>query len=170
MTMPRRSSPSAPEHAEGPPAAAAAVPAFDSWGWRAGNALVSALARLGIGPIELLHTDGRRTGRRHTVPVVPVEHAGSRWLVAPYGPVAWVHNVRAAGTATLQRGRWRRAYTVREAAPEVAGPVLRRYAQVAARARRCFATSLDSPDERWAAEAAGHPVFELTPHQAPPAS
>jgi surface antigen len=83
------------------------VPAqrFRSWRWRAGNALVSVFARTGIGPIALLTTTGRVTGRRYTVPVVPVDHAGARWLVAPYGPVAWVDNARAAGTVTLRHGR-----------------------------------------------------------------
>jgi hypothetical protein len=68
---------------------------FRSLGWRAGNAMVSVLARAGIGPIYLLSTRGRRSGRLRTTPVVPVEHAGKRWLVAPYGAVSWVHNARA---------------------------------------------------------------------------
>ena len=40
----------------------------------------------------LLTTRGRKTGRPRTNPVVPVEHDRRRWLVAPYGPVSWVHN------------------------------------------------------------------------------
>jgi hypothetical protein len=70
------------------------TPAFDSLLWRGGNAIVGVLARLGVGPAQLLTTRGSRTGRPHTVPVVPVEHEGRTWLVAPYGPVAWVRNAR----------------------------------------------------------------------------
>ncbi|MDY6811058.1 MAG: nitroreductase family deazaflavin-dependent oxidoreductase, partial [Actinomycetota bacterium] len=51
----------------------------------------------------LLTTRGRRTGQEHTHPVTLVEQDGRRWLVAPYGPVGWVHNARAAGTVRLRR-------------------------------------------------------------------
>ena len=61
----------------------ASVKRFRRPGWRAGNALVSVLARAGIGPIYLLSTRGRKSGRVHTTPVVPVEYEGKRWLVAP---------------------------------------------------------------------------------------
>ena len=78
---------------------------FDSWTWRCGTALANLMARLGVGPMARLTTTGRITGRAHTVPVVPIDHAGARWLVAPYGPVAWVHNALADPTVTLRRGR-----------------------------------------------------------------
>lgn len=136
---------------------------FRGWRWRAGNALVTVLARAGIGPIALLTTTGRVTGRPHTVPVVPVDHAGARWLVAPYGPVGWVRNVRATGVVTLRHGRRRWVYAVREATPVEAGPVLKRYATIATRARQSFTATIDEPAEAFAAEAADHPVFELQP-------
>lgn len=136
---------------------------FRSWYWRIGNALVSALARGGVGPIALLTTTGRVTGRSHTVPVVPVEHAGRRWLVAPYGPVSWVHNARATRTVALRYGRERLEYTVREVGPDEAGPVLKRYVAVATRTRQRFNATVDAPVEAFIAEAAAHPVFELDP-------
>lgn len=142
--------------AEPPP-----TPSFHSRRWRAGNALVGVFARAGIGPIALLTTTGRATGRPHTVPVVPIDHAGARWLVAPYGAVAWVHNARAAGSVTLRYGRERRTYAVREATPAESAPVLKRYVTVATRARQRFATPVDAPADAFAAEAATHPVFEL---------
>ncbi len=148
-------------------AGSVSAPPFRSRRWRAGNALVSVSAHAGIGPIALLTTTGRVTGRNHTVPVVPVDHAGARWLVAPYGPVAWVHNVRAAGTVTLRRGRQRHVYAVREAAPAEAGPVLRRFAMIASRTRDCFTASVDAPAEAFIAEAADHPVFELRSRSEP---
>jgi deazaflavin-dependent oxidoreductase (nitroreductase family) len=150
-------------------AAAGRVPApsFRGWRWRAGNALVNVFARAGIGPIALLTTTGRVTGRPHTVPVVPIDHAGARWLVAAYGPVGWVHNARAAGTVTLRYGRQRDTYTAREATPAEAGPVLKRYVTIATRARHRFAASVDAPVEAFIAEAADHPVFELQPAPEP---
>jgi deazaflavin-dependent oxidoreductase (nitroreductase family) len=142
-----------------------AIAAFRGWRWRAGNALATGLARAGIGPMALLTTTGRVTGRPHTVPVVPIDHAGSRWLVAPYGPVGWVHNVRAARAVTLRYGRQRQTYTARDATPAEAAPVLKRYVSIATRARHRFAATVDDPVEAFIAEARDHPVFEL--HAAP---
>jgi hypothetical protein len=95
--------------------------------------------------------------------VVPVEHGGRRWLVAPYGPVPWVHNARAAGRVSLTRRRDTRDYTTREASPDEAGPVLQRYIRIAPSTRPYFQASKDSPVEDFVAEADRHPVFELTP-------
>jgi deazaflavin-dependent oxidoreductase (nitroreductase family) len=144
-----------PEHA------ARQDPKFRSLGWRTGNAFVSVLARLGIGPIHLLTTVGARSGRQHTVPLVPVDDDGKRWLVAPYGPVAWVHNVRAADRVTLRYGRATRQYAAREVPADEAGPVLKRYVAVATKTRGYFKSTHDSPVEDFVAEADAHPVFEL---------
>ena len=125
---------------------------------------MSALVRAGLVPRSyLLTTQGRKTGRPRTNPVVPVEHDGRRWLVAPYGPVSWVHNARAAKQVTLTRRRDTREYAIREVPPEEAGPILRRYVQIAPATRRYFQATRESPVEDFAAEAGRHPVFELTP-------
>jgi deazaflavin-dependent oxidoreductase (nitroreductase family) len=142
-------------------------PKFRSLGWRVGNAIVGVFARAGVGPIQLLTTRGRTTGRAHTIPVVPVEHDGKTWLVAPYGVVAWVTNARSAGRVSLRYGRATRDFTVREASADEAGPVLKRYVAVATRTRARFRSTKDSPVEDFAAEADGHPVFELIPVRAP---
>lgn len=144
-------------------ATSAATPDFGNPAWRAGNALADLFARLGMGPIHVLTTRGRRTGRLHATPVVPIEHDGSTWLVAPYGRVSWVDNARAAGRVTLRHGRATRWYAVREASAEEAGPVLKRYVAIAGRTRACFSATADSPVEDFVAEAGRHPVFELTP-------
>ncbi len=137
------------------------APDFHSLLWRAGDAIVGLLARVGIGPIHLLTTRGRITGRPHTNPVVPVEHDGRRWLVAPYGAVQWVHNARAAGRVSLRHGRVTHDYTIREASADEAGPVLKRYVALASRTRARFTATKDSPAEEFVAEAHRHPVFEL---------
>jgi hypothetical protein len=76
-------------------------------------------------------------------------------------------DARAAGTVTLRRGRQRHAYTVREATPAEAAPVLKRYVTIATRARHRFAATIDAPVEAFIAEATEHPVFELQPPSNP---
>jgi deazaflavin-dependent oxidoreductase (nitroreductase family) len=144
-----------PEHT-GPP-----EPKFRSLGWRAGNAFVSVLARVGVGPIHLLTTRGSKSGRPHTIPVVPVDYDGKRWLVAPYGAVAWVHNARAAAQVSLRYGRTTREYATREVSAEEAAPVLKRYVAIATKTRAQFKATEDSPVADFVAEADRHPVFEL---------
>lgn len=131
---------------------------------------MSALARAGLVPRSyLLTTRGRKTGRPRTNPVVPVDHQGRRWLVAPYGPVSWVHNARAAGRVTLTRGRDTREYAIREVDPEEAGPVLRQYVRIATATRPYFLATKDSPVGDFVTEADRHPVFELiTPARSEP--
>ena len=92
-----------------------------------------------------------------------VELDGRRWLVAPYGTVAWVLNARAAGEVRLTRRFSTTRYTVREVGPEEAGPVLKQYVSVATVPRPYFAATVDDPPEAFAREAAAHPVMELVP-------
>jgi deazaflavin-dependent oxidoreductase (nitroreductase family) len=130
---------------------------------RVGNVFTGLLARAGIGPVHLLTTRGRKTGQAHTNPVLPVERAGKRWLVAPYGTVSWVHNARAAGRVSLRHGRKTRDYAIREVSPGEAGPILKRYVAIAGITRAYFRAGKDSPVDDFVAEADRHPVFELTP-------
>jgi deazaflavin-dependent oxidoreductase (nitroreductase family) len=131
---------------------------------RVENTVMSALVRAGLVPHSyLLTTTGHRTGRTRSNPVTIVEHDGRRWLVAPYGPVAWVRNARAAGRVRLSRRSDRRHYAIREASAVEAGPVLRRYVAVATATRKYFLAGPDAPAERFTAEADRHPVFELVP-------
>jgi deazaflavin-dependent oxidoreductase (nitroreductase family) len=131
---------------------------------RVGDAIISVFIRLGLVPSTyLLTTKGRKTGRPLTNPVTIVEHDGKRWLVAPYGPVSWVHNARNDGRIVVRRRLDRREYTVREASAQEAGPVLKEYVRVAAATRPYFQASKDAPVEEFIAEADRHPVFELTP-------
>jgi deazaflavin-dependent oxidoreductase (nitroreductase family) len=131
------------------------------WKHRLGNPFPAGLAWLGIGPFQLLYTRGRKTGKTRKTPVTLVDHDGIRWLVAPYGEVAWVHNARAAGLVTIRDGRSKKTYAIREVTPQEAGPVLRKYVSIAGATRPYFWASLDAPVEEFVREAHLHPVFAL---------
>jgi deazaflavin-dependent oxidoreductase (nitroreductase family) len=133
-------------------------------GRRFGDAIISVLIRAGLVPSTyLLTTQGRKSGQPRTNPVTLVERDGRRWLIAPYGPVAWVLNARAAGQVTLRRRGKTEQCRLREVSAEEAGPVLKQYVKIARPTRRSFRATVDSPVEAFIAEADRHPVFELTP-------
>ena len=112
--------------------------------------------------VHLLTTVGRRTGHERTTPVTLVEVSGSRWLVAPYGEVGWVHNLRAAGVATFSRGERSERAALVEASAEEAAPVLAHYLETVSIVRPYFDVALDSPLTDIAQEAHLHPVFRIS--------
>jgi len=127
------------------------------------NMLATALLRAGIRihTMSLLTVRGRKSGQPHSVPVTLVEQGSQRWLVAPYGAVQWVRNLRAAGTATLTRGRRSEAISVTELPAQEAAPILKRYLLNVALVRPYFDVTIDSPLEAFELEAPRHPVFHI---------
>jgi deazaflavin-dependent oxidoreductase (nitroreductase family) len=91
------------------------------------NKAIVGLQRLGIafGPMQLLTVAGRKSGVPRTFPIAVLPLAGGRYVIQAYPKAAWVANVRAAGEATLSRGR--RSATVRltEVPVEERRPLLR---------------------------------------------
>jgi len=132
-------------------------------GRRAANRVVRLLLKLGLmpGPTYMLTVPGRRTGRPLSTPVTLVEDGGNRWLVSPYGDVAWVRNARAAGQVTLTRGRRTETVPIRELNPGDAAPVLQRYVTRVPITRPYFDVTPASPLAAFEAEAPRHPVFPL---------
>lgn len=120
---------------------------------------------LGLGvPVPhtyLLGVRGRKTGRIHSTPVTLVEDRGERWLVAPYGDVAWVRNARAAGQVTLARGRKVETVKIVELSPDEAAPVLKQYLVQVPVVRPFFDVTPQSTVQEFAAEAPKHPVFRI---------
>src|SRR5690349_12767163 len=96
---------------------------------RFANALMRWLIQWGLAPqgLYLLTVRGRKGGLPRSTPVTLVEQEGQRWLVAPYGPVGWVHNARAAGQVTLARGRQSETVAIEELQPEASAPILKQY-------------------------------------------
>jgi deazaflavin-dependent oxidoreductase (nitroreductase family) len=91
------------------------------------NRFVSFLASREMGDSWVLTTTGRKSGQRRDVPVTPVEVDGHRYIVAPYGAVGWVKNIRANPHATLRRGSATVRISAVEVSGEEAGAVLARY-------------------------------------------
>jgi len=102
------------------------------FGLRAGAAdrvLLLLVGRLGLplAGVWVLRTRGRRTGRVHQVPVIPLTLDGVRYLVAPRGATDWMRNLLAAGGGELRRGRRRRHVPARPVTGEDRVPVLAAY-------------------------------------------
>ena len=64
------------------------------------------IAGVPLGPNGLVTIRGRTTGLPRTTPLAIIAVACRRWVWSPWGEVHWVHNLRAAGRATVSvRGR-----------------------------------------------------------------
>lgn len=135
------------------------------WTDRVGDLLFRGLATVGIGPASMVNTIGRRIGKPRRTPVIPVRNGCRQWLVAPYGNVSWLLNARASGQLSLRRGRDLRHFTFRELPAVDAGPILKQYIAVATATRPYFRAEPSAPISEFVAEAALHPVLELTERQ-----
>ena len=59
-----------------------------------------------LGFNRLITIRGRQSGLPRTTPLAIIPVSGRRYVWAPWGEVHWVHNLRAAGRATItMRGR-----------------------------------------------------------------
>ena len=138
---------------------------FKFWvGRRVANAFVEPLTRAGLVPknVYLLTVPGRKSGVPRTNPVQLVVEGDARWLVAPYGIVDWVKNVRAAGSATLTRGRRSEEVELVELGATDAAPILKRYVkQVGVVVYPYFDVDHDASAEAFASEVRSHPVFRV---------
>ena len=131
---------------------------------RVANAFVEPLTRLGLVPskLYLLTVAGRKSGEPRTNPVQLVVEGDERWLVAPYGIVDWVKNVKAAGRAKLTKGRRTEEVELVDVAPTEAAPILKRYVeQVGFVVYPYFDVDHDAPVDAFVDEARSHPVFRV---------
>ena len=147
---------------------------------RSNNAVMRSLINAGvkIGTFAVLTVPGRKTGRPVDVPLVVFPHQAERYLIASYGIVNWVRNLRAAdGRAELRRGRETEKINAIELSDVEAGPIL----QVSLLAgppgiprpmvrafRRFFVlpyleVDMSSSDEDFIRSAPNHPVFRVEP-------
>jgi deazaflavin-dependent oxidoreductase (nitroreductase family) len=126
------------------------------------NRLVGGLTRLGlVDGTYTLTTTGRKSGLARSTPVTIAAVGDRRYLVAPYGDVGWVHNVRANATARLQRRGVDETIHVIEVGADEAGPVLKKYVEQIKIVRPYFDAAPDDDVAAFSTEAARHPVFRI---------
>lgn len=133
---------------------------------RLGTALLKALLYAGMpmGPLTLLSVRGRRSGKIYTTPVALVQQGDERWLVAAFGEVNWVRNLRAAGVAHLIRGHSTEPIRVVELDLTEAAPILQRFLHayhLVPFIPPYFSATPRSPLVAFEREAGHHPVFRI---------
>ncbi len=130
---------------------------------RLGNFFTTTLLRAGLKPgnMALLTVRGRKSGLPRTTPVSLLgESDGQRWLIAAFGEVDWVRNLRAAGEASLKRGRRPQHIFVKELSAEEAAPILKKsLAEAPGFLLKNFDATPESPLKDFEREALNHPVF-----------
>jgi len=109
--------------------------------------------KLGLSGVSTLEVPGRRTGASHEVPVIPIEHAGARYIVSPRGETEWVRNLRAAGSGELHRKGDVERFDAVEVPAADRPPILETYRDVAGRAVKAHFEKLPDPGD--------HPVFRV---------
>ena len=107
-----------------------------------------------------LEVPGRKSGRTISLPLMLVYYHAKRYVVSMLGEeVNWVGNVRfAGGHATLVHHR-REPVLLTEIPVAERAPVLRRYLDLAPRARPYLPVRRGAPVEEFAAIADRYPVF-----------
>ena len=136
------------------------------------NPVAMTLMRLGVRPdprMARLSIAGRKTGRDRTIPVGVFERDGRTYIVAAFGEVNWVRNLRASGTAVLTQGDRRATYTAQQVYGSEAAGVLRDCLAAylpsplaGPMLRQRIAVNADAPHDVLAGEALRTPVFRLT--------
>ncbi|HEU5380444.1 MAG TPA: nitroreductase/quinone reductase family protein [Ktedonobacteraceae bacterium] len=133
---------------------------------RIGSTVLTALLRAGVplGSLALFSVRGRKSGKMSTTPVALVEQNGTRFLVAAFGEVNWVRNLRAAGSAQLTSRRRTEAIRVVELEVREAAPILKLFLlkySVVPFIPPYFDVAPRSSLADFEREATQHPVFRL---------
>jgi deazaflavin-dependent oxidoreductase (nitroreductase family) len=129
---------------------------------RLGNVFVTRLLRVGLKPgkMALLTVRGHKSGLPRTTPVAVGEYDGQRWLISAFGEAHWVRNLRAAGEASLKRGRHPEHIFAKELSAEEAAPILKRsLAKAPGFLLKNFDVKPESPLKDFEREVLNHPVF-----------
>lgn len=99
------------------------------WWLKPANKVFIQMSRLGMSfggesPVVLTVT-GRKSGAPRSTPVTPMTVDGRQYVVAGFPGADWVANARAAGAATIARGRHVRRVRMAELSADDARPILR---------------------------------------------
>lgn len=102
--------------------------------------------------LEVARRDARHPQR---VPVIPVQHDGSLYIVSARGESDWVRNVRASGIVRVgQKGKFE-TYAATEVAADGLADIVKAYRKKAGREVNGYWRKLPRDSE--------HPTFMLTP-------
>jgi len=124
------------------------------------------LVRIGLvrGHFYVLEVRGRKSGRRISLPVDPLDLDGQRYLVCARGNSNWVRNARTAGEIVLVRAMRRHRYAARELPPDMRPPILKAYLdRFTAEVQRFFPVPKGSAVVAFNDLAPRYPVFALEP-------
>src|SRR5271163_825026 len=104
-------------------------PVRPPWWLKPANKVVIQMSRLGMSfggerPV-VLTVPGRKSARERSTPVTPMSVDGREYVVAGFPGADWVANARAAGHATVARGRTVRRVKMVELSADDARPLLR---------------------------------------------
>src|SRR5882724_5009881 len=137
---------------------------------RVGNMMTTAFLRAGVKfngfgksryPMYLLTVKGRKSGVPRTTPIVTLLKNDRRYLVSPFGIVDWVRNLRAAGEATLTRGRRSETVNAKELPKREAALVLQEDVKAGNPFASYFEVTAESSLEDFERTTISHPVFVL---------
>jgi deazaflavin-dependent oxidoreductase (nitroreductase family) len=109
--------------------------------------------KLGIWNVETLVVPKRKSGQPQSVPVIPVERDGARYIVSTRGESDWVKNLRAAGGGEVRRKGQAEKVRVTELPVEERPPVIAAYRGKAGKEVDRYFKQLPDP--------ADHPVFRI---------
>jgi deazaflavin-dependent oxidoreductase (nitroreductase family) len=110
--------------------------------------------RLGLGGTQSLVVARRQSGEPQTLPVIPVEHEGQRYIVSTRGESDWVKNLRAAGgRGEIRRGEWSGPFQATEIPAEQRAAIIAAYREKAGKTVEAYWSKL--PDD------ADHPTFRI---------
>ena|SRR6266700_3865850 len=135
-------------------------------GLRVASTIIGTLLRIGVpvGPSALLSVRGRKSGKIYTIPIALVENNGTSFLVAAFGEVSWVRNLRAAGSAQLTWRRRTQAIGIVELGTREAAPILKQFLGESQRVsfiKPYFRVTPSSSLADFEQEALYHPVFRI---------
>ena len=108
----------------------------------------------GVGGSETLVVSRRSSGEQ-TIPVIPCDLDGVRYIVSSRGESAWVRNLRAAGGCELRSRSVRSRDSAAEVPVEQRAPIIAAYRAKAGKTVASYWEQLPEP--------ADHPTFVLTP-------
>lgn len=109
--------------------------------------------KFGMGGANELVVKRRQSGAEQSIPVIPCELDGTRYIVSTRGESDWVRNMRAAGGGELRGKGGSERFTAAEVPVAERGPIIAQYREVAGKTVTTYWDKL--PDD------ADHPVFRI---------